>query len=68
LVTLYKSNYYVITYKIMIGRYNAIIVFMFDCKTLSLLLRWDMAMVRNSFWWYGLGLFGLRCKLVNFIS
>jgi len=52
----------------MIVRYNAIIVFMFDCKKLSLLLRWDMAMVRNSFWWYGLGLFGLRCKLVNFIS
>ncbi len=52
-------NYYVLTSK---NKYNVLIVFILYCKTLLLLLRWDMGQVRARFG--GMGRFkgGLRCK------
>ncbi len=39
-------NYYVHTSK---NKYNVLIVFILYCKTLLLLLRWDMGKVRDRF-------------------
>ncbi len=52
-------NYYVLTSK---NKYNVHIVVILYCKTLLLLLRWDMDKVRDRFG--GMGWFkgGLRCK------
>ncbi len=45
--------------------YNLLIVFILYCKTLLLLLRWDMGKVRDRFG--GMGRFkgGLRCKALK---
>ncbi len=44
------------------NEYNVFILFMLYCKTLLLLLRWDISKVRDRFG--GMGRFkgGLRCK------